>query len=400
MSRTASTTDPGRGTRPRDARAGRSAGYLTAPSSAPVTEAAGASPALGVQFGAVTCRAVALVDGRLVVLRSDEGDETIPSVLCLDKSGELLVGIEAKRRVVSQADRIRWPLRIGIDPPDGAGLELDRYAPEVVTAVLIRRVVGHAEVALAGPATAMAVTVPVHLVGARRDLFRTALRVAELDDVPILDEPVAAAYAYGLERQAPHTVLVVDLGATSLDVTTLRAGDGDVSIVASHSDVHLGGDDWSERIVDWVTARVARRTGVDLSGDRMARQRMREAGDDAKHELTATLRAELNLPFLTTRPDKGTLHYEDSLDRTRFDAITSDLLRRCRDTITAAVSSAGGTVDQVLLIGGATRMPAIVTAVQQLTGREPLRGDTPERTAATGAATFAVRYADRRDTAD
>ena len=400
MSRTASTTDPGRGTRPRDAGAGRSAGDLTAPSTAPVTEAAGASPALGVQFGAVTCRAVALDDGRLVVLRSGEGDETIPSVVLLAKSGELLIGAVARRRVFVEADRARWPLRVGIEPPHGAGVALGGRAPEVITASLIRRVVHQAEAALARPVTTMAVTVPVHLVGARRDLFRTALRVAELDDVPILDEPLAAAYAYGLERQAPHTVLVVDLGATSLDVTALRAGDGDVSIVASYSDVHLGGDDWSERIVEWVTARVARRTGVDLSGDRMAWQRMREAGDDAKHELTATLRAELNLPFLTTHPDEGTLHYEDSLDRTRFDAITSDLLRRCRTTIADALSSAGGAVDQVLLIGGASRMPAIVTAVQQLTGREPLRGDAPERTVATGAAMFAVRYAHPRDTVD
>ena len=359
--------------------------------------------AVGIDLGTTNSCVSVLEGGEAKVIPNSEGSRTTPSVVAFAKNGEVLVGQPAKNQAVTNVDRtIRSVKRhIGSDWKSN-DIDGKQYTPQEISAHVLMKLKRDAEAYLSEPVTDAVITVPAYFNDAQRQATKDAGQIAGLNVLRIVNEPTAAALAYGLEKaDKEQTILVFDLGGGTFDVSLLEIGDGVVEVRATSGDNHLGGDDWDNRIVDWLVDKFKASSGMDLSKDRMAMQRLREAAEKAKIELSASQNATINLPYITVDADKNPLFLDETLSRAEFQRITQDLLDRCRKPFQAVIKDAGisvSEIDHVVLVGGSTRMPAVAELVKELTGREPNKGVNPDEVVAMGAALQAgVLKGDRKD---
>ena len=348
--------------------------------------------AVGIDLGTTNSCVSVLEGGEAKVIPNSEGSRTTPSVVAFAKNGEVLVGQPAKNQAVTNVDRtIRSVKRhIGSDWKSN-DIDGKQYTPQEISAHVLMKLKRDAEAYLSEPVTDAVITVPAYFNDAQRQATKDAGQIAGLNVLRIVNEPTAAALAYGLEKaDKEQTILVFDLGGGTFDVSLLEIGDGVVEVRATSGDNHLGGDDWDNRIVDWLVDKFKTSSGMDLSKDRMAMQRLREAAEKAKIELSASQNATINLPYITVDADKNPLFLDETLSRAEFQRITPALRDRCRKPIQAVIKDAGisvSEIDHVVLVGGSTRMPAVTDLVKELTGgREPNKGVNPDEVVAVGAA--------------
>lgn len=346
--------------------------------------------AVGIDLGTTNSVVSVLEAGDPVVVPNSEGARTTPSVVAFSKAGEVLVGEVAKRQAITNPDRTFRSVKRHIgtnwtsDDIDGK-----KYTPQEISARTLMKLKRDAEAYLGDTVTQAVITVPAYFDDAQRTATKEAGQIAGLEVLRIINEPTAAALAYGLDKGSEdETVLVFDLGGGTFDVSVLEIGDGVFEVKSTHGDTSLGGDDWDQRVIDWLVAQFKAAHGVDLSADRMAMQRLKEAAEKAKIELSQVQQTQINLPFITATPD-GPLHLDESLSRSKFQEMTADLIERCRIPFEQAIKDAGltkGQINHVIMVGGSTRMPAVQDLVLSLTGKEPNKTVNPDEVVAVGAA--------------
>jgi molecular chaperone DnaK len=347
--------------------------------------------AVGIDLGTTNSVVAVLEAGEPVVIPNAEGARTTPSVVGYAKNGEILVGEVAKRQAITNPDRtIRSVKRYMGDKSWSIEIDDKAWTAQEVSAQILLKLKRDAEAYLGDSVTQAVVTVPAYFDDAQRQATKEAGQIAGLEVLRIINEPTAAALAYGLDKQdTDQTVLVFDLGGGTFDVSLLEIGDGVFEVKATHGDTHLGGDDWDQRVIDWVVKEFKNAHGVDLSNDRMALQRLKEAAEKAKIELSQVAETTINLPFITATAD-GPLHMELKLTRAEFERMTEDLVQRCKVPFEQAIKDWGkdsAAIDHVILVGGSTRMPMIQELVKSLTGgKEPHKGVNPDEVVAVGAA--------------
>ncbi|MFZ9923232.1 MAG: molecular chaperone DnaK [Ilumatobacteraceae bacterium] len=346
--------------------------------------------AVGIDLGTTNSVVAVLEAGEPVVIPNSEGARTTPSVVAFSKSGEVLVGEVAKRQAITNPDRtFRSIKRFMGQNWHSEDIDGKKYTPQEISARTLMKLKRDAEAYLGDTVTQAVITVPAYFDDAQRTATKEAGQIAGLEVLRIINEPTAAALAYGLDKGSKEeTVLVFDLGGGTFDVSVLEIGDGVFEVKSTHGDTHLGGDDWDQRIIDWLVAQFKSAHGVDLSQDRMATQRLKEAAEKAKIELSQVPQTQINLPFITATAS-GPLHLDESLSRAKFQEMTADLLERCRKPFEQAIKDAGltkGEIQHVILVGGSTRMPAVQELVQSFTGKEPNRTVNPDEVVAVGAA--------------
>ncbi len=345
--------------------------------------------AVGIDLGTTNSVVSVLEGGDPVVVPNAEGSRTTPSVVAFSADGEVLVGEVAKRQAITNPDRTIQSVKRHMGTAKKFKVDDRSYAAQEISARVLMKLKRDAEEYLGDTVTQAVVTVPAYFDDAQRTATNEAGKVAGLEVLRIINEPTAAALAYGLDKEsADQTILVFDLGGGTFDVSVLELGDGVFEVKSTSGDTKLGGDDWDEAVIDWLVASFKGDHGVDLSSDPMARQRLKEAAEKAKIELSQTASSQINLPFVTAT-DKGPLHLDYTLSRAKFQELTAHLLDRCRGPFERAVSDAGiakGDIHHVVLVGGSTRMPAVAGLVQEMTGREPNKTVNPDEVVAVGAA--------------
>lgn len=348
------------------------------------------SRAVGIDLG-TTNSVVAVLEGRdPVVVANSEGGRTTPSVVAFSRNGEVLVGEVAKRQAITNPSRTFSSVKRHMGKSwESSGVDGKHYTPQEISARTLLKLKRDAEAFLGEPVTQAVITVPAYFDDAQRTATREAGQIAGLEVLRIVNEPTAAALAYGMDRGAEEqTVLVFDLGGGTFDVSVLDIADGVFEVKSTHGDTRLGGDDWDERIIEWMVAEFQTSNRVDLAVDQMALQRLKEVAEKAKIELSQVQQTQVNLPFITATVD-GPLHLELLLTRAKFQELTADLLERCQVAFEQAVADAGITheqLDHVILVGGSTRMPAVQALVASLTGKEPNKSVNPDEVVAAGAA--------------
>ena len=348
---------------------------------------------IGIDLGTTNSCAAVIEGGKPVVIPNAEGQRTTPSVVAFTKAGERLVGDAAKRQAVTNAPRTVSSVKRSMGSDTRIPIDGKSYAPQQISAMILQKLKADAEAYLGEPVTEAVITVPAYFNDAQRQATKDAGRIAGLEVRRIINEPTAAALAYGLDNGRAQTVMVYDLGGGTFDVSLIQIGDGIVQVLATCGDNHLGGDDFDARIVDWLVDQFRREHGRDLTGDRVAMQRLREEAEKAKKELSAATRTEINLPFLTAGPD-GPVHFQATLTRALFDDLCRELVERTALPVRNALSDArlsASDLDQVLLVGGSTRIPAVQDKVQRMVGLEPSRTLNPDECVALGAAVQAGR---------
>jgi molecular chaperone DnaK len=347
--------------------------------------------AVGIDLGTTNSVVSALEGGEPTVIPNAEGARTTPSVVAFAKNGEVLVGEVAKRQAITNPDRTIRSVKRNMgtswtsDDVDGK-----RYNAQEISARILQKLKRDAESYLGDTVTQAVITVPAYFNDAERTATKEAGQIAGLEVLRIINEPTAAALAYGLDKEgaADQTILVFDLGGGTFDVSVLEIGDGVFEVKSTSGDVHLGGDDWDQRVIDWLVDVFKGKEGVDLSVDKMAMQRLKEAAEKAKIELSSVQSTQINLPFITATSD-GPKHLDEQLTRAKFQELTADLLERVKSPFEASIKDAGlskGDLDHVILVGGSTRMPAVQELVQSMTGKEPHKGVNPDEVVAIGAA--------------
>jgi molecular chaperone DnaK len=346
--------------------------------------------AVGIDLGTTNSVVSVFEAGEPTVIPNAEGSRTTPSVVGFSKSGEVLVGEVAKRQAITNPDRtVRSVKRHMGDRSWGIDIDGKRYTPQEISARILQKLKRDAESYLGDSVNQAVVTVPAYFDDAQRTATKEAGQIAGLEVLRIINEPTAAALAYGLDKEgSDQTILVFDLGGGTFDVSILEIGEGVFEVKATHGDTHLGGDDWDQRIIDWLVTEFKNTEGVDLSKDRMALQRLKEAAEKAKIELSAVQETTINLPFITATSE-GPKHLDIKLTRAKLQEMTEDLVNRCKGPFDQAIADAGlskDQIDHVVLVGGATRMPAIQDLVSSLTGKEPHKGVNPDEVVAVGAA--------------
>ena len=329
--------------------------------------------------------------GDATVIANSEGSRTTPSVVAFTKNGEVIVGQSAKNQAVTNVDRTIRSVKRHIGTDWSVDIDGKKYTPQEISARTLMKLKRDAEAYLGEEVTDAVITVPAYFSDSQRQATKEAGTIAGLNVLRIVNEPTAAALAYGLEKgEKEQTILVFDLGGGTFDVSLLEIGDGVVEVRATAGDNKLGGDDWDQRIVDWLVEKFKASSGVDLSKDKMAMQRLREAAEKAKIELSSSQTANINLPYITVDADKNPLFLDENLTRTEFQRITQDLLDRTKAPFNQVIKDAGiaiSDIDHVVLVGGSTRMPAVTEMVKELTGgREPNKGVNPDEVVAVGAA--------------
>jgi molecular chaperone DnaK len=346
--------------------------------------------AVGIDLGTTNSVVAVFEAGDTVVIPNSEGSRTTPSVVAFSKAGEVLVGEVAKRQAITNPDRTFRSIKRHMgeawksDDIDGK-----RYTPQEISARTLMKLKRDAEAYLGDTVTQAVITVPAYFDDAQRTATKEAGQIAGLEVLRIINEPTAAALAYGLDKGAEdEKVLVFDLGGGTFDVSVLEIGEGVFEVKSTHGDTHLGGDDWDQRVIDWLVKEFKAKHGVDLAADKMAAQRLKEAAEKAKIELSQVQQTQINLPFITATAE-GPLHLDESLSRAKFQEMTADLIERCRIPFEQALKDAGiskGELNHVILVGGSTRMPAVSDLVQGMTGREPNKSVNPDEVVAIGAA--------------
>tara|TARA_B100000029_G_scaffold508830_1_gene596631 strand:+ start:337 stop:2148 length:1812 start_codon:yes stop_codon:yes gene_type:complete len=345
--------------------------------------------AVGIDLGTTNSVVAVLEGGEPTVIANAEGSRTTPSVVAFAKDGEVLVGEVAKRQAITNPDRTIRSIKREMGTNWTLDIDGKSYNPQEVSARTLMKLKRDAEAYLGDTVTEAVITVPAYFDDAQRTATQEAGKVAGLEVLRIINEPTAAALAYGLEKgEEDQTILVFDLGGGTFDVSVLEIGDGVFEVRSTSGDTKLGGDDWDERVIQWLVESFSNDHGVDLSNDNMAMQRLKEAAEKAKIELSASQSTQINLPFVTAT-DAGPLHMDYSLSRSKFQELTADLLERCRKPFEQAIKDANlstSDIEHVILVGGSTRMPAVTELVQTLTGKEPNKSVNPDEVVAVGAA--------------
>jgi len=347
------------------------------------------SRAVGIDLGTTNSVVSVLEGGEPVVIANAEGARTTPSVVAFAKNGEVLVGEVAKRQAVTNVDRTIRSVKRHMGTNWTVDIDGKAYTPQEISARTLMKLKRDAEAYLGENVTDAVITVPAYFSDAERQATKEAGEIAGLNVLRIINEPTSAALAYGLDKgDVEQTILVFDLGGGTFDVSLLEIGDGVVEVKATSGDNHLGGDDWDNAVVDWMVTSFKNAHGVDLSKDKMAMQRLREAAEKAKIELSSSMNTSINLPYITASAE-GPLHLEETLSRSQFEQMTADLLERTKKPVRAVLKDAGidiKNIDQVVLVGGSTRMPAVSELVKAETGKEPNKGVNPDEVVAIGAA--------------
>src|SRR5918999_760597 len=366
---------------------------------------------IGIDLGTTNSCVAVLEGGDPVVITNSEGERTTPSVVAFDrKSGERLVGQLARRQAVTNPDRTIYSIkrfmgrrfgdvkeeasRVGYEVKSGSGGDVrvevggKEYSPPEISAMILQKLKRDAEEYLGEEVTEAVITVPAYFEDAQRQATKDAGRIAGVDVKRIINEPTAAALAYGLDKEQDQTILVFDLGGGTFDVSILELGDGVFEVKATSGNNHLGGDDFDAKVVEWMVSEFKKAEGIDLAKDKMAAQRLVEAAEKAKRELSSTTSTSINLPFITA-DQNGPKHLDLTLTRAQFNNLTADLVEATAGPVRRAMEDAGlkaGEVDQVILVGGSTRIPAVQEQVKEITGKEPHRGINPDEVVAIGAA--------------
>jgi molecular chaperone DnaK len=346
--------------------------------------------AVGIDLGTTNSVVAVLEGGEPTVLPNAEGNRTTPSVVAFARDGEVLVGEVAKRQAITNPDRTIRSIKREMGTDHRQSIDGKDYSPQEISARILMKLKADAEAYLGDKVTEAVVTVPAYFGDAQRQATKEAGQIAGLEVLRIIAEPTAASLAYGLDKgNGEQTILVFDLGGGTFDVSVLELGEGVFDVKATSGDTHLGGDDWDQRIIDHLVTSFRNQHGVDLGRDKMALQRLKEAAEKAKIELSSAQTTTINLPFVTAT-EQGPLHLEETLTRSEFERMSEDLLDRCRGPFEAAVKDAGvplSAIDHIILVGGSTRMPQVRALVKELTaGKEPHQGVNPDEVVAVGAA--------------
>ncbi|MEV6489693.1 molecular chaperone DnaK [Actinoplanes sp. NPDC051633] len=345
--------------------------------------------AVGIDLGTTNSCVSVLEGGEPTVVANAEGSRTTPSIVAFARNGEVLVGEVAKRQAVTNPDRTIRSVKREVGTSWSIDIDGKKYTPQEISARVLMKLKRDSEAYLGEQVTDAVITVPAYFNDAQRQATKEAGEIAGFNVLRIVNEPTAAALAYGLDKGSKEqTVLVFDLGGGTFDVSLLELGEGVIEVKSTSGDNHLGGDDWDQRVIDHLVKTFRGANGIDLSQDKMALQRLREAAEKAKIELSAATTTSINLPYITAGPD-GPLHLDMSLSRSEFQRMTQDLLDRCKSPFEQAIKDAGvkvADVDHVILVGGSTRMPAVSELVKSLTGKEPNKGVNPDEVVAVGAA--------------
>ena len=345
--------------------------------------------AVGIDLGTTNSCVAVLEGGEPTVITNAEGSRTTPSVVAFAKNGEVLVGEVAKRQAVTNVDRTIRSVKRHIGTDWSVQIDDKTFNPQQISAFILQKLKRDAEAYLGEDVTDAVITVPAYFSDSQRQATKEAGTIAGLNVLRIINEPTSAALAYHLEKEDEATILVYDLGGGTFDVSLLEVGDGVVEVKATNGDNHLGGDDWDQKVVDWLVEKFKNSNGVDLAKDKMALQRLREAAEKAKIELSSSSETQINLPYITASAE-GPLHLDEKLTRAEFQRLTSDLVERTRVPFQQVIKDAGIALDQIhhiVLVGGSTRMPVIAEQVKEMTGgKDPNKGVNPDEVVAIGAA--------------
>ena len=343
---------------------------------------------IGIDLGTTNSCVAVMEGGKPTVIANTEGVRTTPSIVAFTKTGERLVGEPAKRQAVTNADRTISSIKRHMGTDYKVDIDGKKYTPQEISAMILQKLKADAESYLGEKVTEAVITVPAYFNDAQRQATKDAGKIAGLDVKRIINEPTAAALAYGLDNEKEQKIMVYDLGGGTFDVSIIEIGDGVIEVLATNGDTHLGGDDFDNRITQWMIDEFKKTEGVDLSGDKMALQRLKEAAEKAKKELSSATTTNINLPFITATAE-GPKHLDMNLTRAKFDELTSDLIERTAIPVQNALRDAGLTaaeLSKVLLVGGSTRMLSAQEKVKQLTGKEPSKSLNPDECVAIGAA--------------
>ena len=345
------------------------------------------SKIIGIDLGTTNSCVAVMEGGKPTVIANTEGARTTPSVVAFTKTGERLVGEPAKRQAVTNAEKTISSIKRDMGTDNGRTIDGKKYSPQQISAMILQKLKADAESYLGEKVTEAVITVPAYFNDAQRQATKDAGKIAGLEVKRIINEPTAAALAYGLDNEKEQKIMVYDLGGGTFDVSIIEIGDGVIEVLATNGDTHLGGDDFDNKIINWMLAEFKAKEGVDLSGDKMAMQRLKEAAEKAKKELSSATTTNINLPFITATAD-GPKHFDMDLTRAKFDELTHDLVERTEIPVQNALKDAGLTsadLSKVLLVGGSTRIPAVQEKVRQLTGHEPNKSLNPDECVAIGA---------------
>ena len=343
---------------------------------------------IGIDLGTTNSCVAVMEGGKPTVIANQEGARTTPSVVAFTKNGERLIGEPAKRQAVTNAENTISSIKRDMGTDHGRTINGKKYSPQQISAMILQKLKGDAENYLGEKVTEAVITVPAYFNDAQRQATKDAGKIAGLDVKRIINEPTAAALAYGLDNEKEQKIMVYDLGGGTFDVSVIEIGDGVIEVLATAGNNRLGGDDFDQKIVDWMISEFKSKEGVDLSGDKMAMQRLKEAAEKAKKELSSATTTNINLPFITATAD-GPKHFDMDLTRAKFDELTHDLVEKTAEPVQRALSDAGltaGDLSKVLLVGGSTRIPAVQDKVKALTGHEPSKSLNPDECVAIGAA--------------
>ena len=342
---------------------------------------------IGIDLGTTNSCVAVMEGGNPTVIANTEGARTTPSVVAFTKTGERLVGEPAKRQAVTNADKTIASIKRDMGTDNGRTIDGKKYSPQQISAMILQKLKADAESYLGETVSEAVITVPAYFNDAERQATKDAGKIAGLDVKRIINEPTAAALAYGLDNEKEQKILVYDLGGGTFDVSIIEIGDGVIEVLATNGDTHLGGDDFDNKLIDWMIAEFKNQEGIDLSGDKMAMQRLKEAAEKAKKERSSATTTNINLPFITATAE-GPKHFDMNLTRAKFDELTHDLVERTAVPVQNALKDAGlsaSEIGQVLLVGGSTRIPAVQDKVRQLTGKEPSKSLNPDECVAIGA---------------
>ncbi|MDD6381114.1 MAG: molecular chaperone DnaK [Lachnospiraceae bacterium] len=342
---------------------------------------------IGIDLGTTNSCVAVMEGGQPTVIENSEGMRTTPSIVAFTKDGQRLVGEPAKRQAVTNAENTISSIKRKMGTNDGPTINGKKYSPQQISAMILQKLKSDAEAHLGEKVTEAVITVPAYFNDAQRQATKDAGKIAGLDVKRIINEPTAAALAYGLDNEQEQKIMVYDLGGGTFDVSVIEIGDGVIEVLSTNGDTHLGGDDFDNRVMQWMIDEFKAKEGVDLSGDKMAMQRIKEAAEKAKKELSNATTTNINLPFITATAD-GPKHLDLDLTRAKFDEITSDLVEKTAVPVQNALKDAGLTaadLSKVLLVGGSTRIPAVQAKVKQITGKEPSKSLNPDECVALGA---------------
>lgn len=343
---------------------------------------------IGIDLGTTNSCVAVIEGGEPVVIANVEGNRTTPSVVGFSKTGERLVGQVAKRQAVANPDRTISSIKRKMGTDYKVEIDGKKYTPQEISAMILGKLKADAESYLGDTVTEAVITVPAYFTDAQRQATKDAGKIAGLEVKRIINEPTAAALAYGIDKEADQKVMVYDLGGGTFDVSIIEMGDGVQEVLATAGNNHLGGDDFDQRIIDWLASEFKKENGVDLSGDKMAMQRLKEAAEKAKIELSGVTSSAINLPFITMT-EAGPLHLDTTLTRAKFNELTADLVEATMGPVRQAISDSGlkiSELNKVLMVGGSSRIPAVQDAVKSYTGKDPFKGINPDECVAIGAA--------------